>query len=57
MATVVDVEHLPLIDLTFPTAMSSFKMLVPAAQEESRLFSFIRPFQPLVKFVLNTVTY
>ena len=50
MAMGIESEQLNLVDLTFPTAMSLFKMLVPAAKEESRLFAFVRPFQPAVIF-------
>ena len=52
MVTDLEPEHLNLVDVTYPTAMSLFKMLVPAAKEESRLFAFIRPFQPMVKIRL-----
>ena len=48
MAMGIETEQLNLVGLTFPTVMSSFKMLVPAAHEESRLFAFVRPFQPMV---------
>ena len=48
MTTGIDVDDVPLVDFTLPVAMSNFKMLVPAAKEESRLFAFIRPFQPEV---------
>ena len=48
MTTGVDFDDVPLVDFTLPVAMSNFKMLVPAAKEESRLFAFIRPFQPEV---------
>ena len=69
MAMGIEKEQLNLVDLTFPTAMSSFKMLVPAAQEETRLFAVVRPFQPMVnsssclynwfrlKFYLNFAIY
>ena len=50
MAMGIESEQLNLVDFTFPTAMSLFKMLVPAAKEESRLFAFVRPFQPAVIF-------
>jgi hypothetical protein len=54
MAMGIESDQLHLVDLTFPTAMSLFKMLVPAAKEESRLFAFVRPFQSLVGFIALT---
>jgi len=36
------------IDFSYPFWIGPFKLLVPKPGEESRLFAFIRPFQPLV---------
>ena len=49
----IEAEQLNLVDITFPAMMNSFKMLVPAAKEESRLLSFLRPFQPMVNLQTN----
>ena len=42
------IELLDQVDFSQPCGLASYKMIVPAAQEESRLFAFTRPFQPLV---------
>jgi len=48
MGIAVQADQLEQIDFSYPILMSPFRMIVPAAQEKSRLFAFIRPFQPLV---------
>ena len=48
MGIAVQAEQLEFIDFSYPILMSPFRMIVPAAQEKSRLFAFTRPFQPLV---------
>ena len=42
------IELLDKVDFCQPCGLATYKMIVPAAQEESRLFAFTRPFQPLV---------
>lgn len=42
------------IDFSYPFWIGPFKLLVPKPEEESRLFAFIRPFQPLVFNSINT---
>lgn len=51
MGIAVEADQLKVIDFTYPVVMSQLKMIVPAAVEESRLFAFVRPFQPLVGFI------
>ena len=56
MATACDAEQLKEIDFTIPTVSNPLQMIVPAGVEESRLFAFVRPFQPLViigQYLLN----
>jgi small-conductance mechanosensitive channel len=48
MGIAVQADQLEQIDFSYPILMSPFRMIVPAAQEKSRLFAFTRPFQPLV---------
>lgn len=44
-----DEEHLKIVDIPYPVIMTPFRMIVPAPVEQSRLFAFVRPFQPMVK--------
>ena len=48
----IDPDQLDKIDFSYPILLSPVKMIVPAGEEESRLFAFVRPFQPMVKFHL-----
>ena len=48
MAIAVTADQLQQIDFSYPCALATYQMLVPAGHEESRLFAFARPFQPLV---------
>ena len=51
MPVIIDPDHLDQMDYcTYPVIISQMKMIVPAGKEESRLFAFVRPFQPLVHF-------
>ena len=43
-----DAEQLKIVDIPYPVIMTPFRMIVPAPVEESRLFAFVRPFQPMV---------
>jgi len=45
----IDPDQLDKIDFTYPIVLSPLKMIVPSGEEESRLFAFVRPFQPMVK--------
>ena len=44
----IDVEQSKIADFTFPVTLSNLRMIVPVGEEESRLFAFLRPFQPHV---------
>jgi hypothetical protein len=48
MAIAIEADQLAILDFTYPVSMNPFRMIVPAAQEKSRLFAFTRPFQPWV---------
>jgi len=48
MAISIQAEQLESIDISYPISLNPFRMIVPAPKEKSRLFAFIRPFQPLV---------
>ena len=48
MGFTVEPEQLKEADFTYPSVMNPLKMIVPAGVEESRLFAFVSPFQPLV---------
>lgn len=51
MAISVEADQLQQIDFSYPCALASYKMIVPAGHEASRLFAFTRPFQPLVEIL------
>ena len=38
------------VDLSFPTGMEPFRLVVPYPKEESRLLASILPFQPSVSY-------
>ena len=48
MAFAPDAERLKEVEFTYPPVLAQLKMIVPVEVEESRLFAFVRPFQPLV---------
>ena len=48
MSFAIKPEQLEEVDFTYPIILAQLKMIVPAGVEESRLFAFVRPFQPLV---------
>ena len=50
MSFAIKPEQLEEVDFTYPIILAQLKMIVPAGVEESRLFAFVRPFQPLVHF-------
>ena len=55
MPITADPDQLGNVDLcTYPVIIGQMKMIVPAGQEESRLFAFVRRFQSTVTFLLNT---
>ena len=49
MAIAIQAEQLDRIDFSYPIGLNPFRMIVPAPVEKSRLFAFIRPFQPKVQ--------
>ena len=49
MATAADPEQFKEVDFTHPSVLNPLKMIVPVGVEESLLFDFVRPFQPLVR--------
>lgn len=53
MAIAIEPEQLEEVDFTYPIILAQLKMIVPAEVEESRLFAFVRPFQPLVNVLKN----
>ena len=48
MGLAIEPDQLQFFEFTYPISMAPLKMIVPAPVEESRLFAFARPFQPLV---------
>ena len=53
MAIAIEPDQLEEVDFTYPIILAQLKMIVPAEVEESRLFAFVRPFQPLVNVLKN----
>lgn len=45
-------DRIERMSFTFPTWAEGFNMVVPKPGHESRLFAFIRPFQPTVRYYL-----
>ena len=48
MGLAIEADQLKEIDFTYPSVLAQLKMIVPAGVEESRLFAFVKPFQPMV---------
>ena len=49
MSFAPDAEQLKEVDFTYPSVLGQLKMIVPVEVEGSRLFAFVRPFQPLLR--------
>ena len=54
MGFAIDYEQYKEVDISYPPILTQLKMIVPVGVEESRLFAFVRPFQPLVRTNLNS---
>lgn len=48
-ALIVTPERFNKMDFCYMSWTEPYTLIVPKVQEESRLFAFIRPFQPMVK--------